>query len=106
MLRVHAPEWGGEHVRYMGWCGWPETYLPINWPRLAEAGGRPEPALALRREGVSKREGELVGRSLWAAALHMAARRPGRRWARCSCLSRRCMTSQRPCGLGCLGRVG
>ena len=77
---------------------------PASWPRLAEAGGRP--ALALMALAGRIEAGGRGGRSLWAATLHVATRRPGRRWARCSCASRRCTMWRRPCGPGCLGRVG
>ena len=41
--------------------------ISAHWPRLAEAGGRPELDLAL--EGRIKAGGELTG--LWAAAVHI-----------------------------------
>jgi hypothetical protein len=50
------------------------TYLPIGrgWPRLAEAGGRPALALALAGDIKAGGRRGRVGRSLWAAAFHMA----------------------------------
>ena len=44
-----------------------------SWPRLADAGGRPELDLAL-----AARAGGRLGRSLWAAVFHMAAVPVGR----------------------------
>eukprot|EP00964_Phaeocystis_antarctica_P148758 scaffold115704_cov75-Phaeocystis_antarctica.AAC.3 len=47
---------------------WPACQnTSAGWPRLAEAGGRPE--LALRMAG---RAGGPMGRSLWAAISHIA----------------------------------
>ena len=60
--------------------------------------------LSWRWRGVSRPEGE-VAAACGRLPLHVATRRPGRRWARCSCGSRRCTMWRRPCGPGCLGRV-
>ena len=69
----------GEHQNVLGLCGkegrhgWPVSiYLPIGrgWPRLAEAGGRPELDLALA--GCA---GGRFGRS-WAAAISHTGARP------------------------------
>ena len=45
-------------------------YIRRGWPRLAEAGGRPELDLALAGR---IKAGERIGRSLWAAVLHLGA---------------------------------
>ena len=72
--------------------GWPRREAALRW-------------LSWRWRGVSRPEGE-VAAACGRLPLHVATRRPGRRWARCSCASRRCTMWRRPCGPGCLGRVG
>ena len=68
----------GEHQNVLGLCGKhgrygrpARTHLPIsrNWPRLAEAGSRPELDLAL-----AGRAGGRFGQSLWATVSHAGAR--------------------------------
>ena len=66
---------GRNQVEHKAGNGRPAVaYLPIGRPRLTEAGGCPEPSLALAPLALAGRAGERgpIGRSLWAAAFDPA----------------------------------